>query len=467
MRALTGVQESLAALRGWVVLGDQDFLDKRQHAWDEVIEPSMQNLDVLAQSQLDSQGQAEVDTIRDLLRKLKYQQWWIEDTAQTPGNKPMDVLLANRIDPIAGRVVGSLTSMIEMEKQKPGTARRPLLAAMADARGAFTISHAVITGYAVDAENPDIARFNERLRYANDRVAYLKNHSADLAPEQRELLGHVIDELIAYARISTEAFEVRGSQQWNIAQYRLAAHAQPLATEVTERLTRFTNGTYDAMRHDTGIVNGLSRSVTALCVLLMVGMLGAAWLISRSRAAVLAQPITSLSQATRALADGRLREDVPVTTDDEMGRLTEAFNQMRRRLEQRASELAEANRLADDLKKTMDHYAIVSVTDVSGKITYTNDNFNKISGYANDSLIGFDPPQGQERRAPAAVFQAHVADDLRRRRLGGRDQEPGQARRPLLGIDHHRAVYQRARRYLPVCRDRDRHHRTQARRIQT
>ncbi|HEY1304253.1 MAG TPA: ATP-binding protein [Vicinamibacterales bacterium] len=49
----------------------------------------------------------------------------------------------------------------------------------------------------------------------------------------------------------------------------------------------------------------------------------------------------------------------------------------------------ETRQLAD-LKRALDHAAIVAITDVRGRITYVNDKFSEISGYARDELIGQD-----------------------------------------------------------------------------
>ncbi len=51
---------------------------------------------------------------------------------------------------------------------------------------------------------------------------------------------------------------------------------------------------------------------------------------------------------------------------------------------------SQTTRQLADLKRALDHAAIVATTDVHGRITYVNDKFCEISGYSREELIGQD-----------------------------------------------------------------------------
>ncbi len=58
--------------------------------------------------------------------------------------------------------------------------------------------------------------------------------------------------------------------------------------------------------------------------------------------------------------------------------------------DERARHLPDHVQQLADLKRALDHAAIVATTDVTGRITYVNDKFVEISGYSREELLGQD-----------------------------------------------------------------------------
>jgi adenylate cyclase len=95
------------------------------------------------------------------------------------------------------------------------------------------------------------------------------------------------------------------------------------------------------------VAQARNRATVITLVMLAIGVGGAVGL-----AAALARPILQLMQATRAVADGNFAVAVPVTSRDELGALTGAFNEMARSLREK-----------DMIKRAFSRYVAREVVD--------------------------------------------------------------------------------------------------------
>ncbi len=97
--------------------------------------------------------------------------------------------------------------------------------------------------------------------------------------------------------------------------------------------------------------------------------------------------IDSLRETANSLLQ-TVDADMPPLQDDNLESLSQLMSELVRQREIGQRDLQAALSDLAKQKFALDQHAIVSITDVSGRITYANDKFCQISGYARDQLLG-------------------------------------------------------------------------------
>ncbi len=361
--ALTGVQRSLAGLRGWVALGHERFREVRVRAWAEEIHPAIATLETLSHGWDDPEDQARVVTSARLLRQLEISQWWVEDVAHTPGNEPARVMLHQHVQPVAQATLAAITAMINAEKWfEDNTHRKLLLGRMTDFRGLFTASEALLTDFIVDASQENEREFHRLMGLVRARLRDVGALSHLLTSDQLDLLAWLYEEFLAYRALAQNVINMRKRDSWNVAQHLMMAQTVPLSQQVNTLLTALSTKQNAQMAAEARLVSKITNGALWLALALIVVMGVVAGYVSKRSAARITQPIAELSHATHELAEGRLTDNIPVTSKDEVGQLTQSFNTMREALRrseaasQRSKEAAEAaNRAKSDFLANMSH----------------------------------------------------------------------------------------------------------------
>ena len=109
------------------------------------------------------------------------------------------------------------------------------------------------------------------------------------------------------------------------------------------------------------------------------------------------QPLKALVSSSQRAAEGHLDQQVEIPAVEEMAQLGNAFNAMlesRRNYEVELTTSSEETFKAllelEEQRYALDQHALVSITDTTGTITFANEKFAAISGYAIDELLGKD-----------------------------------------------------------------------------
>lgn len=110
-----------------------------------------------------------------------------------------------------------------------------------------------------------------------------------------------------------------------------------------------------------------SRVVGTMLVALLIGM-GGTFLLTR----MFVRPVESLVAATREVAKGNLRVHVPIRRRDEIGTLTDAFNQM----------ISDLRRASDEIQRGYLDMTRALAAAIEAKDTYTRGHCQRVSAYA-------------------------------------------------------------------------------------
>ena len=420
---LTGVQHSLAGLRGWVSLDNEEFLREWKRAWEEGIKPAMRSLitnrDILKRYGIE-------DLLNQLLphlAELEESQWWVKSVAQTPGNEPARVSYLFEVGPVAVSLDAIFASIVQEAKTGQELLQKEEIIGLLDAQRHFSIARLVLEEIISEGSFHLENKFRNNLRLVREAVADTKIQGSYHSPEQKTLFKLFERESLIFGELADKVIHQRKSDKWNMAQYLMATETVPISKMVIDVTTMLSSKCIDLMREESSTAARAVQIVIVVMAILIAVMMFTAFLISRARARGLTVPVSALSTAALEFAEGRLEQDIPVMTDDELGDLTRAFNSMRGSLSQAREKLRDANlyleqrveKRTEELKSSRDmteRYLSVSEAmivglDATGKTILINRRGCDVTGYGEMEIIGknwFDTfiPSEQKEEALAA-----------------------------------------------------------------
>jgi methyl-accepting chemotaxis protein len=124
---MNGINHSLAALRGFMILGKDKFKSERMNAWNSEIDPSMKYMDKVSVNWTDPNNVESVKIIRSKLADFKKFQQEIEDISSSKDNLPATKVLLYEAAPKAAILLTNITKMINIEAKLPATPERKAL----------------------------------------------------------------------------------------------------------------------------------------------------------------------------------------------------------------------------------------------------------------------------------------------------------------------------------------------------
>lgn len=420
--ALDGaLSASLAALRGWMLVGDTALNNERLAAWVR-IEAAGATLQRLIEGGAEPRVAAEWQQVRQLLPGLREAQERVARIAHTPEEQPALTMLSREVTPLFNIMGAGLTSMMDEESRLPATPeRKELLRQMAEFRGPLGLSNANMRAYLLSGEPAMKAAFRTFFERSVSGHRYLTEHRGLLTPSQAEVFARVDEAWQRFLPLPERLFALRESDDWNAAQKLLRAEVMPRTEELRRALIGDGTGAGGLAGSSAMLLAGNTQSMLdkldnarLLSVLMLLGGLGLAGGAAVLTARTIGRPVRQLTAAMDRLAQGDTAAPIPATERrDELGdmaRSTAVFRDAlieRARLEaasatEQAAKQARAERM-DALLRGFEGEAAKALQVVAAAATELDTTAGNMQGTARDS---------SERAAALATASEHASANV-------------------------------------------------------
>jgi methyl-accepting chemotaxis protein len=327
---MNGINHSLAALRGYMILGKDKFKNERMVAWNKEIEPSMKYMDKVSVNWTDPKNVESVKIIKTKLADFKKFQQEIEDISASKDNLPATKILLTEAAPKASILLDNITKIINIEAKLPATPeRKALLGMMADIRGTTARSLANIRAYLLSGNSIFKDRFDSMWTKNIKRFGDLTAKKGSLNPEQQQLFKEFSDARAAFAPLPPKMFEIRGGNGWNVANKWLGTKAAPTAFAIKTELNKMEVSQKKLLENDLKKSDQLGTELSQLLWTLLIIGLAFGSFIAYFIVNTITKPLNAVAKTMQAMSEGDLKQQpMEIKSHDETGRLSQNFNDL-------------------------------------------------------------------------------------------------------------------------------------------
>lgn len=332
---INGMNQSLAGLRGYIILGDEPkkallMKSVRKSAWN-AIDGAIKEYDILATNWTDPANVQRLREVKSELHSFKAAQQEIEDISHTDENIVSYKLLLTDAAPKAEKMLSLITSIIDEESTlKASNARQSLLKNLADTRGSFAIGIANIRAYLLSGSNAFKSKFEEKWQVNEKRVNAINTSQISLLTDnQQKLWQEFISVRQEFKNLPTQMFNLRGKDDWNKANYWLGTKAAPRANKILSLLAEMKASQDKLLANDieeaASLVSKLKSTLITITLISLIIGIACSIVFSRDLLSRLSEILT---RAKEIAAGNMSAGALGVKGKDELSDLTVAINQM-------------------------------------------------------------------------------------------------------------------------------------------
>ncbi len=325
----SGVNHALAALRGWMLLNNDQFKMERAEAWKSEIYAPLNKMKTLSANWTNPDNAKKLREVENLVKQFDQYQQEIEQIANTPQNVPAMKLLQDEVTPLINKMGANITKMIDLEaNQEANVARKEMFGMMADVRGTLGMGVGNLRAYLVGGEPHFRVAFEKLQAKNNKRFEDLSKQQDLFSPKQKEAYQVFADARSKFVVYPEKLMAMRISKDWNLANYWLSTKAAPVGAKISEILNEMVLNQKRLLMLDAEAIHTKTNNLIQLqWISLLVASILAIFL-AITFVQMITVPIKEVLNASLKIAEGDLNVHMEKRGNDEIGQLILAIMSM-------------------------------------------------------------------------------------------------------------------------------------------
>ncbi|MEH6357907.1 MAG: methyl-accepting chemotaxis protein [Pseudomonadales bacterium] len=331
---INGINNSLAALRGYMILGADPakamaMKQQRVSAWND-IDQSLASFEEFSKTWTDPANIDRLRLLKTSVTAFRKAQQEVEDISHTNANITSYTMLLNEAAPRASILIAALGAIIDKEESLPATrVRKQLLKNLADTRGSFAVGVANIRAYLLSGDEAFRSNFQAKWRVNENRVARINKSHALFSSSQAAQWSKFIRIRKEFAVLPEQMFASRSAPDWNKANFWLGSKAAPRAQEILSILSEMKKSQDALLQQDVtefsdNIANMITTGLLVTLLSLVAGVF-IAWFIIRE----IISKLNPVVGRAKDIANGDMSgTDLEIKGTDQFADLTQAINGM-------------------------------------------------------------------------------------------------------------------------------------------
>ncbi|MFT5659089.1 MAG: signal transduction histidine kinase, partial [Gammaproteobacteria bacterium] len=414
-----GIHQSLAALRGWTSLNDDQFKLERNLAWQQEIWQPLNKLNRLSANWTNPANITRLARIEKNILKLEEYQQAVENIANTLDSTPALKILIQDAAPLATRMLKNISDLIEIEAAMPAKADRGrLFKQFADFRGSFSLGIAEISLFLLSQQQQHKSLFDEHWLANEQLLGVIEGSLFLLTTEQKTLFIELLSEWKKFRLLPEKIFQIQQSEVNNLAKFWLGTKAAPEAVKILNDLDKITLDQKRDLRlgfieHEK-LINRLYLNLAILLGVSLILLIGVGSYLVRE----ITIPVNQAILIAQEVGKGNTSIDINLTGAEEIRVLGAALKKMSVELTEASSQKGRQYWVAESLREIND--IVQGQTDIEKMASATclylaaHLNLQTLHFYINDGvslrLVGSYPLDDSDASKNKTAFGVETVD---------------------------------------------------------